>query len=189
MSHKFRQPSPIQRLQSITAGKIRLKPRCRVKRIFARSYPRLTSLCARLQNGGQPVKRKRALLASNPPRNSRSEADLNDPGAAAGRPSSWGLRTASPCLKNAPWELDKIVALGHASEVRVEASPPIAILYIFTYLIYLFSSVSSLRLTRWAGRVGSPPPAGDEARPRGRWILARRARVFRVGSVPFISAG
>jgi hypothetical protein len=149
----------------------------------------LTSLCARLQNGGQPVKRKRALLASNPPRNSRSEADLNDPEAASGRPSSWGLRTASPCLKNAPWELDKIVALGHASEVRVEASPPIAILYIFTYLIYLFSSVSSLRLTRWAGRVGSPPPAGDEARPRGRWILARRARVFRVGSVPFISAG
>jgi hypothetical protein len=31
-----------------------------------------------------------------------------------------------------------IVALEHVSEVRVEASPPIAILYIFTYLIYIF---------------------------------------------------
>jgi hypothetical protein len=36
--------------------------------------PRLTKVQAQLQNGLQPVKRKRALLASNPPRNSRWEA-------------------------------------------------------------------------------------------------------------------
>ena len=36
--------------------------------------------------------------------------------------------------------------------------------------------------------VGTPPPAGDEAPPRGHWIVALRARVFRVGSVPVISA-
>ena len=39
----------------------------------AEFFPRLTKVRAQLQNGLQPVKRKRALLASNPPRNSRWE--------------------------------------------------------------------------------------------------------------------
>jgi hypothetical protein len=93
-----------------------LKLPCRVKRIFVRSYPRLTNLPLQLQNGGQPVKRKRALLASNPPRNSRSEAELNASGAATGRPSSWGFRTASPCLKNAPRELVKSSSWGTSAK-------------------------------------------------------------------------
>src|ERR1035437_7349997 len=55
-----------------------LKPRCRVKRIFLEFHPRLTNFSPGLQNGRQPVKRRRALLASNPLRNSRSEAHRSD---------------------------------------------------------------------------------------------------------------
>jgi hypothetical protein len=38
----------------------------------------LTKIHAQFQNGIQPAKRKRALLASNPPRNNRSEAHRSD---------------------------------------------------------------------------------------------------------------
>src|ERR1035441_557501 len=55
-----------------------LKPRCRVKRIFLEFHPRLTNFSLGLQNGIQPVKRKRALLASTPLRNNRSEAHRSD---------------------------------------------------------------------------------------------------------------
>jgi hypothetical protein len=63
-----------------------LKPRCRVKPIFWISCSPLTNSALRPQNGLQPVKRRRALLASNPPRNSRSEADLNDTGGGCESP-------------------------------------------------------------------------------------------------------
>ena len=49
----------------------------------------------------QPVKRRRALLASNPLRNSRWEAERMS-GAALGRSASCGLRTAPPCLRKRP---------------------------------------------------------------------------------------
>jgi hypothetical protein len=38
----------------------------------------LTNFSREFQNGIQPAKRRRALLASNPLRNSRSEADRSD---------------------------------------------------------------------------------------------------------------
>jgi len=39
---------------------------------------RLTEIYTSFQNSIQPAKRKRALLASNPPRNNRSEAHRSD---------------------------------------------------------------------------------------------------------------
>jgi hypothetical protein len=72
----------------------------------------LTNFSLRPQNGLQPVKRRRALLASNPLRNSRWEADANDAGAAMGRPCSRGWGTASPCLKNAPCPLGQVAGCG-----------------------------------------------------------------------------
>jgi hypothetical protein len=68
------------------SGSASLKARCLVKRIFVRTLAELTNLSLRLQNGTQPVKQRRALLASNPLRNSRSEADRYDSWGGFGSP-------------------------------------------------------------------------------------------------------
>ena len=49
----------------------------------------LTTGSLRRHNALQPVKRRRALLASNPLRNSRLETHRDDEGAALGPPSSF----------------------------------------------------------------------------------------------------
>ena len=104
------------------------------------------------------MKRRRALLASNPLRNSRSEADLQRSGGGGGSPLLLGFPNSFPMPEKRTAEAGPLVALGPVSEVRVEAFPAIAILYIFTSLVYIFYSVSSLMLTRRAGS-GSLPAA------------------------------
>ena len=62
----------------------------------------MTKFSSGLQNGFQPVKRRRALLASNPLRNSRWEADRNEVGATLRLPHLGWMATASPCLGKRP---------------------------------------------------------------------------------------